>query len=236
MNASDAKRFGKGDPLVPRKWIALAILTAAILVAASSAASAARFGGRYTTQTQTVNGTTVKLTAVTNFNPPSGECIVQSLVVLMQKPILSDNRQLQAGLLRCNNQTIDPGGCRGGRIVVERYFGSYHCYEHGTFTNGTPVTVTINRSGLSPDTFIPYINGTPYNAQGGFTDYTTALTWGEYTGGACNGWGAGLDMQFQDWQRLTGSWSYASGAEIPDTPSCFNVGNPNSTGDFHVTK
>lgn len=218
--------------------VAASLVIVSTIVVSSSALAYVQ-GGRRTAVNSTLNGSSMGITAMTAFYPDNGNCVLQASVVYDGVNF----RQLLVGLLRCQGATVD-GTCQSGVKFVERWYnGSFFCYPHGGFANGTEITVSLNRSGVQTDTFIPYINGVGYNTQGGFSTGATAVqafAFGERTpGSSCNGtWGNGLRMRFRNWQRLTNDYAYVSGDlhTNPANNTCWNVSNATSTGDFNVTR
>ncbi|GAB3768714.1 hypothetical protein FB382_002654 [Nocardioides ginsengisegetis] len=72
-----------------------------------------------------------------SYNPSNPSCVVYSVIVASFDSRGLPRRQVETGLMRCNNATVDSGACTGGHAVAERYNGvGFVCVEGNTFNNG----------------------------------------------------------------------------------------------------
>jgi hypothetical protein len=154
-------------------------------------------------------------------------------------------RQIESGLIRCNNWSIDNGMCTDGHAFVETYNGSgYACTQGYTFTNNTGYDATTYRNSATSTTFTGHINGATRQVSGfGLADWTKAETWGEANGlnNSCPSPSKGTFYSWERYDAVSG-WSYASSSTIHrvasadmNNPPCWGtVSSVSSIGDFYV--
>lgn len=152
-------------------------------------------------------------------------------------------RQIESGLARCNNWTID-GTCTDGYSFVERYNGSsFYCTSGYSFTNNTAYDATTYRQSSTSTTFTGHVNGVTLTQSGfGLSDNVQGYAWGEATGGAsCPSPSKGT---FNIWERYDTStgWHYVTSSTafrhvdgtISGTPCWGTIAATSSDGGFYV--
>lgn len=177
-----------------------------------------------------VNGSAVNITG-NSFGGQVGQCVLYShLIYDATAP-----RQVEAGVVRCNNAAID-GTCNGGFGFTERFDGSgYYCNQGNGFTNNVSYDTVISR-----DNSTQYSGGIlgSSNVQSGFdaSHHIYAYAWAEVTGaGGCPG--GNHAGSFSGWQRLTTSWGTVTGSNILHggaSGPCWTVSGI-SGGSFNVS-
>lgn len=175
------------------------------------------------------------------FSANSGQCVIYAALSTSFNASGTGLRQIQSGLTRCNNATID-GTCPDGQTFVERYNGSsYYCTTGYSFTNNTQYDATTYRNSATSTTFTGHINGVTLT-QAGFvlSDDTNAITWGEVTGGTtCPSPSRGTFYTWKKydtsagWTYVTGSSAYHNESGIPAAP-CWAISATDSSGGYDV--
>lgn len=176
------------------------------------------------------------------FSANNHQCVIYSAISEDFTSNGTPHRQLESGLVRCNNATID-GTCHNGYVFVERYDGSYyHCKQGYSFSNKYQYDATTYRKSPTSTTFHGHVNGASLD-QGGFNlSYTTvARTWGEASGGStCPAPSRGT---FHIWKKYdtSGGWTYVTGSSryrnhsgIPAAPCWATISATNSSGGYDV--
>lgn len=216
--------------------IFLVLLIATIVSAATASVASANYWGKdsltSTGGTPYLLGTLVT-SNVTSISPDSVSCIAYSSVV----SDWSIGGQLQVGQARCGTSaTIDMTCSLSNNFVyfVERIphgSSTATCYPHGAAAY-TGVLLSVTNPSDNGN-WTAYINGSPYEAQSGYTHSVTLSAWGEYAGNFCTpGW-AGND-NFQNWSRYnSGSW-FTNGSDGTGSASCWFLGAKDASGNFNV--
>jgi hypothetical protein len=189
------------------------------------------------TSTSNLDGTTVIITP-SSFNAASGQCVLYSVLL----PDFSSSRQLETGVVGCNNANID-GTCSSGYAFSESFNGSnYSCAQGNAFTTGSANTALIERS--SGTTTVWGATDGSYASQSGFgaTDSIPGIAWGEASSGsACPS--SPHSVAFTSWRKFINAsgWSYVTSAptyhghqDFPTSP-CWTIGSLSSTGDFNAS-
>ena len=205
-------------------FVALSTCLAVLVLSAAGAfADAAEQGGRHSSLTANTDGYRASVRGDA-FNPMSGGCII--FAVLEWSP--SAYRQVEAGLVRCQNASID-GTCNNVRFV-ERWTGpggvagqDYVCFPHGGFVNGTYYGFSVYRDSSTSNKFHAYLNGVAQEGAAGFANDAVGVAWGEHThggGSTCSGWhGNGYFYSLQKFNYGSG-WAHTEG--VVDT-TCWYV-------------
>lgn len=218
-----------------RTLVRLVVVVAAFSVGLGAAAAyGARAQDGRNTHVSHVDGTLAYVIG-DDFGPPANQCVLYSILATD----FTHPRQVEAGVVRCDNGTID-GTCHGGHGFVEVYSPSvgYQCNQGQSFSNGSSNYAIVSRNSNTSTDFGGAILGTS-NAISGFVegDDIYAFAWAEATGSApCPG--GNPSGRFLGWNKLiAGSgWSIVSNSdEYHGTSShCWHVHNVGGAGGFSV--
>lgn len=201
----------------------LGILTIVLwlCVTPSASAGAVSQGGRYASVSTISNQLTSTAARMISASPSSGSCVIVSVL------ISGGSNQLETGLTRCNNLTID-GTCVSGQAFVETSMGNgFACYPHGAFALGSYYSIGVAKR--SVEIWAGQIAGTNYEIiNSGWPSTVTARTWGEWTTAGsqtCSGWSA--SGQFTGWTYRTDSGSTVGFTDSTTSvaPGCWTVGS-----------
>jgi hypothetical protein len=181
---------------------------------------------------QTLDGTRANV-SVSSFAPDQYNCIGFHSVVTSD----DSNRQLLVGIAKCG---VNSGGADGtcganGSIVkmVERIpaMGSPVCYQHGAGSLNAGDLFTVDNN-ANDGIWHTFINGTPYEAQSGYTHTLHISEWGEYTGSTC---GFSATATFTNWRRYNypnNVWTTVQSSNQQNT-GCWTLGAV-TNGSFTV--
>lgn len=232
------RSFDKVGRALPRLFVRAVVFVCALsvgLVLGTAAWAGVDQDGRQT-DSNSVDGTYAYIVG-NGFYTPSNACTLYAILVN------GDNRQVETGLLRCVNTTVD-GSCYDDRTFAERYAGgsNYFCVPGDHFNNGDSVSAYIERDSSSPHKFTGWIPGTSIS-QSEFDPGapTSAYAWGEVTGGNNCPTSNDSTAHFHDWnKKVSGTFSYADGSSkfrgssgMPAAP-CWSTISSIANGDFHV--
>lgn len=191
----------------------LAVIVATLMLTSVSAVAFADFSqdGRRTANTA-VDGSYVRV-AGHGFSPEPNSCVIYSTLTYNSD---GSQRQLQAGLVRCNSAILT-NTCTTGHTFIERYNGGgYFCTPGYAFTNGTQYDSTVRRASATSTTMNASISGVDWE-QGGFglNDNIRAYAWGEATESA-NNCPEPSRGTFVSWKRYNSSvgWVAVTGSDV----------------------
>lgn len=207
-----------------------------------SAAADGPVSGLYDQSARVASTTNLDATSATitpsSFNAASNQCVIYAVLLYDS----SSSRQLETGLLGCNNQSLERGACQSGYAFSESFDGAnYHCGQGSAFTTGSANNALVERS--SGTTTMWGSTDGSYASQSGFgaTDTIQGIAWGEATSGlTCPS--SPHSAAFTYWQKFTnaGGWSYVTSAPpgyhyaFPTSP-CWAIGSLSSTGGFNAS-
>lgn len=217
--------------MISRRKSAIVLVTALAFLLGCVISANANVDGRVRTSFTSSADGSYALIQGQGFNPANGECLVFSTLLANWDPSLgSADRQLQTGLVRCNNSFLTLT-CDDVRFVEKAAPAGYTCYPHGVFSNTVAQDFKVVRGAAGSGNVKAVINGTDYEAMSDFDQNGLAVAWGEYTDNSCSGWsGNGYFDNFQKFNFGSG-WSFITGTT---ETTCFTVSTINSTGDFRV--
>ena len=185
-----------------------------------------------------VDGSFARLQGHT-FNPTTGQCVLYSVLSF---DATGTQRQVESGIVKCNQATID-GTCTSGHVFVERYNGSgYFCTPGYSFDPIYQYDATTYRISSTSTTFTGHINGASLSQSGfGLSDNITGYAWGEATGGSvCPSTNSGsfIDWEKYDtsvgWTYVTSSTVYRHWASMVGAPCWTTITSTGSKGNFDV--
>lgn len=149
--------------------------------------------------------------------------------------------QVEAGLVCCpaGSGGID-GTCNGVKFVETDNGGTYICFGHGSFSNGTAYQFSVVRDSATSSDWSAYVGSTKEECMP-FSYAPDYFTWGEETPATtCTGW-TGLGV-FTSWQYHTSSpsaWHTISSAtkyKYPNNASnCWYITAFQGAGAFNVS-
>jgi hypothetical protein len=194
-----------------------------------------------TTGSTSIDGSFARLQG-TGFHPNNQQCVLYA--TLSNDQDLTSIRQVESGLLRCVNATLD-GTCTSGKVFVERYNGSaYFCTPGYSFDNIYQYDATTYRISSTSTTFTGQINGATLSQSGfGVSDPIVGATWGEATSGTTTSCPSGLSGSFFLWEKYDTStgWSYVTGSNVyrnafnmSGSPCWDTITSTNSQGAYDV--
>lgn len=212
--------------------MAFVVLAGAAVVPAARANYFGKYTLSSTGSTPYLLGTRVT-SNVTSVNPDTFGCVAFASAV----SDYSIGGQLQVGQVRCGTgASVDQTCSLSNNFVyyVERIpHGSTTatCYPHGAAAYSGVLLSVTNPS--NNGTWTTYINGSPYEAQSGYTNFVDLSAWGEYASDFCTtGWSA--NDNFNNWQRYnSGTW-FTNGSDGAGSTSCWYLGAKDSAGNFNV--
>lgn len=174
-------------------------------------------------------------------SPADGTCDIQS--VLAYSP--GGSSQLETGVAKCNNFSIDTSTCGGGgnlfSWVEQDDNNTYTCHRVDSYDRNSGLRFQVQRQSAASSFFDAYIAGNlePWSQDNINRSDTQLYAWAEINGNSHCPSSAGYT--FSNLQRFefgNGWYTEQSPGDwiSPGNQSCYNLGSVDNVGTFHITQ